>query len=108
MLSLPTELWLLIGEYLSKHDLCAAIQVNHTLYSQLTPILYRDFVICGGSIRSRGLFMWPNVGGMSDTQYIERLFATRERLKTIQRSSILMNAIKACTLCHFDHQSRSH
>lgn len=108
MLSLPTELWLLIGEYLSKHDLCAAIQVNHTLYSQLTPILYRDFVICGGSIRSRGLFTWPNVGGMSDSQYIERLFATRERLKTIQRSSILMDAIKACTLCHFDHQSRSH
>ena len=108
MLSLPAELWLIIGEYLSKHDLYAAIQVSHTFHSRLTPILYRNFVICGGSIRSRGNFPWPKDRRLSDTPSIERLFATIEHLKRIQRSPILMDAIKSCTLCHFDHQSSHH
>src|SRR6266404_4081222 len=107
MLSLPTELQLLIAEYLSKHDLCAAVQVNHTFHSQLTPILYRNFVICGGSNRSSGPLPRPIDRRLSNTQYIERLFATIERLKCIQHSSILMDAIKSCTLCHLDHRSWS-
>ena len=108
MLSLPTELWLLIGAYLPKHDLYAAIQVNHTFHSQLIPILYRNFVICGGSIRALGPVPWPKDRGLNDTQHIERLFATIERLKRIECSSILMDAIKSCTLCHFDYQHNRH
>jgi hypothetical protein len=112
MLSLPTELWLLIGAHLSKRDLLAAIQVNHTFYSQLIPILYRNFVICGSHGGSAGP-PWRNTyttrskpRAPSKTPYVERSFATIERLKMVQCSSTLMGAIKSCTLCHFDHQNR--
>ena len=105
MLPLPTELWLLIGAYLSPHDLLTAIQVNYMFHSCLIPVLYRDFVICGGCPRTTGPFPWRNswkpVRKMSKAQYIERTFAT---IKRIQCSSVLMDAIKSCTLCHFEHR----
>lgn len=108
MLSLPTELWLLIGAYLSQHDLLATIQVNTVFHSRFTPILYRDFVICGGHARATRPFPWQigwKHGEMSKAQYIERSFATIARLKRIQCSSVLMDAIKSCTLCHFEHKN---
>ena len=104
MLSLPTELWLLIGAYLSDTDLFAAIQINDTFHSQLIPLLYRNFVICGvhsGSARSP----WQNGKPRVPTPSVEWSFATIERLKRIQSSSILMGAIKSCTLCHFGNQT---
>ena len=110
MLSLPTELWLLIGAYLSKHDLLATIQVNHMFHSRLTPILYRGFVICGGQARATRPFPWQigwKRGEMNKTQYIERSFATIGRLKRIQSSPVLMDAIKSCTLCHFEHRDET-
>ena len=108
MLSLPTELWLLIGAYLSKNDLLAAIHVNHTFYSQLIPLLHRNFVVCGvhgGSARPP----WRNSTTGSHPRepppYVEWSFTTIERLKRIQSSSMLMGAIKSCTLCHFGNQN---
>ena len=104
MLSLPAELWLLIGAYLSDTDLFAAIQINDTFHSQLIPLLYRNFVICGvhsGSARSP----WQNGKPRVPTPSVEWSFATIERLKRIQSSSILMGAIKSCTLCHFGNQT---
>ena len=106
MPSLPTELWLLIGAYLADHDLLAATQVNHTFHSLLNPLLYRNFVICG----SHGSAGPPWRGSTTSSKprapisYAEQSFATIERLKKIQSSSILMGAIKSCTLCHFDYQ----
>src|SRR5258706_4780442 len=104
MLSLPTELWLLIGAYLSESDLLAAIQVNHAFHSQLTPLLYRNFVICGSarpSWRSSTTGSKPSV----PTPHVERSFATIERLKMLHSSPMLMGAIKSCTLCHFGNQN---
>ncbi len=102
MLSLPTELWLLIGAYLSESDLLAAIQVNHAFHSQLTPLLYRNFVICGAQGGSAGLRCRRRARSSVPTPYVERSSATMERLEMIQSSSMLMGAIKSCTLCHFD------
>jgi len=99
MLSLPTELWLLIGVYLCRRDLLAAVQVNHTLHSQLIPLLYRNFIICGFHTPWRGNTTCPKPS--VPPPFVERSFAIIERLKMIQSSSTLMGAIKSCTLCHF-------
>ena len=104
MLSLPTELWLLIGAYLSDSDLLAAIQVNRTFHSQLIRLFYRNFVICGAHGRSsRPLLRRSSKSSKRRVPpiYVKRSFAAIERLKRIQSSSMLMGAIKSCTLCHF-------
>ena len=108
MLSLPTELWLLIGAGLSDSDVLAAIQVNHTFYSQLIPLLYRNFIICGvhgGSARPPWQNRTTGSNPREPTPYVGWSFATIERLKRIQSSSMLMGAIKSFTLCHFGIQN---
>jgi hypothetical protein len=113
MLSFPTELWLLIGAHLSQHDLFSATQVNHAFHSQLTPVLYRNFVICGGYTRTSEPLTWRHnttsskcrSRRLSEAQYIEWSFATVGRLKRMQCSSELMRTIKSCTLCHFEFQN---
>ena len=108
MLSLPTELWLLIGAYLSESDLRDAIQVNHTFHSLLTPLLYRTFFICGaqgGPARPPRRRNMTSSKPRVPTPYVGRASATMERLKMIQSSSMRMGAIKSCTLCHFGNQT---